>query len=875
MTAVMCDPAVTPVSTFSCSSGAYQYVDVRRFLGDAIYDRLPYAARILAENVLRNAGPETLSHGLRATQGAEWPLTIPRLILPDSSGIPVLMDLAALRSAVARRGGRSELVESLIPITLVVDHSLQVDVAGSKLAPQLNLEREYARNTERYRFLKWAQQAFAGIEIFPPGSGIIHQVHLERVAQVVCVDRTQPIPTAFPDLVLGGDSHTPMVNALGVLGWGVGGLEAEMAALGQPYPLAPPEFIGVELSGSLPDGVTTTDLALTITHLLRSHGVVGAFVEFFGPAVAQISVPDRATLANMAPEYGATTGFWPVDERTLDYLALTGRSPQHIDLVRAHAHAAGLFRRATAATPDYHRVIAFDLAKVGRSISGPSKPHILGEPAGLGQAFLSKAGPLKATTINEQTPDGAVAIAAITSCTNTANPAAMFTAALLARNALARGLRPRDWVKTSFAPGSRAVPAYLQSAGLLAPLEELGFHVIGYGCTTCGGKSGPLRPAAQSAIENGVRAAAVLSGNRNFDGRIHRLVAASFLTSPALVVAYAIAGSVLTDIETAPLGMDPSGEPVFLQDIWPARSDVEALEARYVTPDVFRQTVGLEGHAHAQWAQVAAPTGPLFDWDPASTYIVEPPFFADAGPFFAQSDIIEGARVLGMFEDGLTTDHLSPGGEIPADSPAGLYLQERGIKPADFNTYVGRRGNHHVLSRGAYANLRIRNKLTPDREGWWTRLFPSGEVTSFFDAAQTYKEVGTSLIVLAGKDFGSGSSRDWAAKGPALLGVGAVIAQSFERIHRSNLIGMGILPLIYEDGETADILGLCGDEEYAFAGIRDAIATRSAIRVAVKKANGEDLKFQVRLDIRSAPEARLLTCGGAFRATMASGIGNA
>ena len=847
-------------------------MDVRRFMGDAAYERLPFAARILAENIFRNSGSERLSDAFSLTGSDEWPLVIPRVILPDSSGIPVLMDLAALRSAVARRGGRSDLVESQIPITLVVDHSLQVDVAGSKFAGQVNLEREYARNSERYRFLKWAQKAFAGIDIFPPGSGIIHQVHLERVAQVVCLDRTQAIPLAFPDMVLGGDSHTPMVNAIGVLGWGVGGLEVEMAALGQPYPLAAPEFVGVELYGALAEGVTTTDLALTITHLLRSHSVVGAFVEFFGPIAAQFSAPDRATLANMAPEYGATTGFWPVDEQTLAYLALTGRSQQQIDLVRAHAIAAGLFRSAETTTPQYDRVVSLDVSKVKRSISGPSKPHNLGDVAGLKQAFLSKVGPMQESPPTdpnmESAPNGAVAIAAITSCTNTANPAAIFAAAVLARNALARGLKPPIWVKTSFAPGSRAVPSYLLRAGLLAPLESLGFHVIGYGCTTCGGKSGPLNTAAQKAIENGVRCTAVLSGNRNFDGRIHRLISASFLASPSLVVAYALAGSVLTDLEKDPLGVDADAQPVFLQDIWPSRREVEELVMRFVTPDLFNASAGLDEHAQAQWAQVAAPTGDLFEWDPDSTYIVEPPFFEDSGSCFAQLNNISGARVLGMFGDGFTTDHLSPGGEIPPESPAGQYLKEVGIKPADFNTYVGRRGNHHVLSRGAFANLRTRNKLMPDREGWWTQQFSDCAVTSFFDAAQGYRETGTPLIVIAGREFGSGSSRDWAAKGPALLGVGAVIAQSFERIHRSNLIGMGILPLIFAPGETAEQLGLTGDEEYTFTGIRYALETKNSISVAAKGPNGLEKMFRVYVDARTEPEVRMLMAGGAFQATL-------
>ena len=868
----MSEPASTAISTFSCTSGDYAYVDVQRLMGADAYDRLPYAARILAENVLRNAGAATLARSLTSAEASEWPLTIPRVILPDSSGIPVLMDLAALRSAVARRGGRSEAVESRIPITLVVDHSLQVDVAGEQQAPRRNLEREYARNAERYRFLKWAQQAFSGIDIFPPGSGIIHQVHLERVAQVVSLDRTRTTPLAFPDMVIGGDSHTPMINALGVLGWGVGGLEAEMAALGEPYPLARPEFVGVRLYGALPAGVTTTDLALTLTHRLRSHAVIGAFVEFFGPAVADFAVPDRATLANMAPEYGATCGFWPVDEQTLAYLALTGRAADQIDLVEAFAKAAGLFRDAHAPTPAYDRIIEIDLASVTRSISGPSKPHNLGRTEDLGGAFLAKVGPLgeaaPASGAQEAAPDGAIAIAAITSCTNTANPAAIFTAALLARNAAARGLKPPAWVKTSLAPGSRAVPAYLARAGLLDPLEALGFHVIGFGCTTCGGKSGPLKASAQKAVELGRRCAAILSGNRNFDGRIHRLISASFLTSPALVVAYALAGTVLTDIDKDPVATDAQGRPVHLRDLWPSREEVETFIAGYVTPDLFAATAGLDDDAQAQWAQVAAPTGALFAWDAASSYIVEPPFFEEEGPFFARHDTITGARVLGVFDDGLTTDHLSPGGESPPESPAGQYLQGLGIRPADFNSYVGRRGNHHVLSRGAYANLRIRNKLTPEREGWWTRRFPDGEIVSIFEAAQAYRKAGAPLLVIGGRDFGSGSSRDWAAKGPALLGVGAVIASSFERIHRSNLIGLGILPLLFDGDNTAEHLRLSGAEEYSLHGVRNAIETQGVIAVTARASTGAATAFKVRIDARTEAEVACLLAGGAFRATL-------
>jgi aconitate hydratase len=849
------------------------HIDVCSIMGADAYDRMPFVARALAENLLRAGAPQedilrTLAQRSAPAGTIELPLRIGRVILPDSSGVPVLMDLAALRSALSRRGRSPEIVRSQAPITLIVDHSLQVDVAGQSGAIAVNLDHEYARNGERYRFLKWAQQAFDGLEIYPPGSGIIHQVHLERVAMVACVEEGDDPALVYPDIVVGGDSHTPMVNALGVVGWGVGGLEAEMVALGEPYPLPNPEFVGIELCGELPVGVSTTDLALTITHLLRRHGVIGAFVEFFGPAAHAMSVPDRATLANMAPEYGATTAFWPIDEQTLAYLALTGRAPEHVDLVRAHAQSAGLFRHAGALEPHYDRVIRIELGAVSRSLAGPSKPHRLVDVAGLAGAFANTLGrpiELKAST---GIADGAIAIAAITSCTNTANPVAMITAGLIARNAAARGLRPAAYVKTSLAPGSRAVTGYLERAGLLQDLEALGFHVVGYGCTTCGGKSGPLTNDAVDAIADGRAMVAVLSGNRNFDGRIHRLISASFLASPGLVVAYALAGSVMGDLDVDPIASDCDGRDVYLRDLWPDPTEVEDIARRVLTPDLFGTESLLDEASSARWRAVDAPTGALFDWDPTSSYIVEPPFFEKKADGFGTLNEVSGARVLGMFEDGLTTDHVSPGGEIPHDSPAGRYLQAGGVAPVQFNTYVGRRGNHHVMVRGTYANLRLRNLLVPECEGWWTRRFPDGEVVSFFDAANDYKAKGVPLIVLAGRDFGSGSSRDWAAKGPALLGIGAVIAQSFERIHRSNLIGLGILPLLFADGQSVESLGLRGDELFSFTGIQSALASQGFIEANARGADGT-IEFQIMIDTRTKAEVNMLLASGVFRAALA------
>jgi aconitate hydratase len=865
--------------TFSASGKSYAFHDVRRAIGADSYRRLPYVARVLAENILRHLGRPGVTRELLDAladpsvmpDAVALPLHVPRVVLPDSSGIPVLMDLAALRSQVARDGGDPERVDVGVPIAFIVDHSLQVDAHASADAEAINLKREFERNGERYRFLKWAERVFKGLQVFPPGAGIIHQIHLEQVAAVTLIDQAQTPPVAYPDFTIGGDSHTPMVNALGVLGWGVGGIEIETVVLGEPYILPKPEFVGVRLDGVPAPGITMTDVALTLTELLRAAGVVGAFVEFFGPGAGGLTVPDRATIANMAPEYGATTGFWPVDEQTIAYLRLTGRSAEQVALVEAHARAAGLFRMAGAPDPVYDRTIPLDLGKIRRSVAGPGMPHIRQDTADVAESFRARAGkrPVDATTAADELPAGAIAIAAITSCTNTSNPHGMIRAGLLAQAAAERGLTSAPWVKTSLAPGSRAVTTYLERAGLLTSLEALGFHIVGYGCTTCAGKSGPLKPIAVKAVEQSGRTmAAVLSGNRNFDGRIHRLVGANYLCSPALVVAYALGGRITIDIDTDPVATDQRGTPVFLRDLWPDDAAVNAVVARVVTPDVFASTAQSSPLVQASWDAIEAPSGVLFQWDKVSTYIVEPPFFAEQSSGFATAQRVTGARVLGVFGNALTTDHISPGGEIPPDSPAGQYLQSIGIPPAGFNSYVGRRGNHHVMMRGTYGNLRSRNCMACDREGWWTRIYPEGDEVTIPEAAMRYRERNTPLIVLGGHDFGAGSSRDWAAKGPALLGVQAVIARSFERIHRSNLIGVGIVPLVLAREDSVETLGLDGSEEFCFEGIADGVAKRLPIGVSTRRQDGDSIRFEVRADVRSDAEADLLQRGGMFQACL-------
>ncbi|MDC7785613.1 aconitate hydratase AcnA [Rhodoplanes sp. TEM] len=850
---------------------------------------IPYAIRVLIENLERHrrAGHPGVVTGADVAAAVAWdrhrdrglPLHVERVILPDSSGLPVLLDLAALRDAVAARGGDPGRVEPVVPVDLVVDHSLQVDRAGAPDAMIANMRREYERNGERYRFLKWASGAFTSLRVFPPGTGIIHQVNLEFVAEVVRRRRHGDTVWAVPDFVIGGDSHTPMVNGIGVLGWGVGGIDAESAMLGAAYVLPCPEVVGVRLAGTRRPGVTTTDLALAVTERLRREKVVAAIVEYGGEAVDALTIPERATIANMAPEYGATAGYFPIDARTIDYLALTRPGRDLAGLVDAYARRNGLFREPGAAVPRYGRVIEIDIGAVGAAVAGPRRPQdrlelpaVAGDFARRLATPLAEGGFAKAATTaetaagtggagtDETITDGTVVLAAVTSCTNTSNPAVMLAAGLLARKARARGLTVPARVKTSLAPGSRVVTRYLERAGLLPDLEALGFHVIGYGCTTCGGKSGPLDPRVAAAIErDGPVAVAVLSGNRNFEGRIHRLVRANYIMSPPLVIAYALAGRIDRDLSREPIGQDADGRPVMLADIWPSADEIAAVMPHALDPDLFAAAYGGERPADPLWDDLAAPTGDRYGWDPASTYLIRPPFFDEEPPPLA--DRLDGVRVLGLFGDSLTTDHISPGGEIPADSPAGIYLRGQGIAPRDFNTYVARRCNHHVMARATFANLRIKNLLLPEREGWFTRHHPTGETVTFFEAASRYLAAGTPTVVLAGREYGTGSSRDWAAKGSALLGLRAVIAESYERIHRANLVGMGIVPLAFRDGEGWATLGLTGRETLTIDGLRAGVRTGAPVTVTARDGD-RTVTFTVTAQVLTESERRQIEGGG-------------
>ena len=808
--------------------------------------RMPRTLRVLAENLLwgmqqGTASPAHWEALLARRAGAEIAFMPARVLMQDFTGVPAIVDLAAMRDAAAARGADPEAIQPEIPVELVIDHSVQVDAFGAPEALDENMAREFARNAERYRFLKWGQQAFRGLVIVPPGRGIVHQVNLEKLARVVFVDGER----AYLDTVVGTDSHTTMVNALGVLGWGVGGIEAEAAMLGQPIAMALPKVVGVELVGRPRPGITATDIVLFITERLRRHGVVGKFVEFFGEGAARLALPDRATIANMAPEYGATCGFFAIDEETLAYLALTGRSEDALACVRAHAEAQGLWGLRYEADFDEHIVI--DLAEIAPALAGPKRPQDrveLGRVKDSAKTAIAAvhAAPRRARVqaLDAELEDGAVVIAAITSCTNTSNPALLLAAGLLAKKAHARGLRPKPWVKTSLAPGSRAVTHFLAEAGLLEPLVALGFAVVGYGCTTCIGNSGPLPdPVAEAIRKHDLAVAAVLSGNRNFEGRVHPLVRLNYLASPPLVVAYALAGSVLINLEEEPLGSDAQGRPVFLRDIWPAPEEVaSAMQA--VRREHFQKAWADLLAGDARWQALNAPTGARYAWDAASTYIRRPPFF-EAPP--RREEEITGARALVVLGDSVTTDHISPAGAIPKDSPAGRYLLAHGVAPEDFNSYGARRGNHEVMMRGTFANIRLKNLLVPDAEGGITLHLPAGERMSVFEAAMRYQEEGVPVIVIAGKEYGTGSSRDWAAKGPALLGVRAVLAESFERIHRSNLVGMGILPLEFMPGEGREALGLTGRERFTIRGIR-----RGAKQVEVETDTGKRFFARVRID---------------------------
>lgn len=881
---------------------------------------IPYVIRVLIENLLRHREwGEPISEGetdalwhWQTHRGADLPLHVSRVILPDSSGLPVLLDLAALRDALTEAGGDATQVDVRIPVDLIVDHSLQVDNWGDSGSIGRNLQKEFQRNDERYRFLKWAQQAYRGLRVFPPGTGIIHQINLEYIASVVTSKEVDGRRWAYPDFVIGGDSHTPMVNALGVLGWGVGGIDAEAAMLGHAYTFPIPEVVGVRLIGEIQPPAMTTDLVLLVTETLREADVAGTMVEYFGPAVASLTVPERATLSNMAPEYGATCGFFPIDQRTLHYLRTSGRDDAHVALVERYAEHCKLFRNE-ARTPAYSRVIEIDLRDAVPSLAGPRRPQdrialprvradfnarlrLAAQDGGFATSAAENRPPppfpaVVDTGNTETLAHGAIVIAALTSCTNTSNPSVMLAAGLLAKHAIERGLTPPSWVKRSLAPGSRVVTRYLEQSGLLAPLEALGFYLVGYGCTTCGGKSGPLdEHVAAEITSKKLVVAAVLSGNRNFEGRIHKLVRANYIGAPPLVVAYALAGRIDFDFEREPLGRDASGLDVYLKDIWPEQHEIDALLPLAANRALFAQTYSPGDLDSEIWNTLPAPQGHHFAWDPASLYLVQPPFFSDAltqiqaraksdtsGPGVSAngahangqtnsalgqlSEALRGARVLALFGDSLTTDHISPGGEIPQETPAGRYLMDAGVAAKDFNTYVARRCNHHVMARATFANIRVRNLLAPGSEGGITRHFPSDKTMSIFDAANAYRRDGVATIVLAGKEYGTGSSRDWAAKGSALLGVRAIIAESYERIHRANLIGMGIVPFLFAPGQSWKALGLDGTESFRFEGLEDAVMNGGTVDVTASGNNG-DVRFVLRPAVLTSAERHLLANGG-------------
>lgn len=889
-------------------------------------DALPYSIRVLLESCLRNCdGYEVMEDDVKAL--ASWNAAAPskveipfkpaRVVLQDFTGVPCVVDLAAMRSAMKRLGGDPKKINPLVPVDLVIDHSVQVDYFNSPDALEMNIEMEFARNRERYEFLRWGQEAFNNFRVVPPGTGIVHQVNLEYLAKVVFLGTDQFGDVAFPDSLVGTDSHTTMIDGLGVVGWGVGGIEAEGVMLGQPIYMLLPEVVGFELTGELPAGATATDLVLTVTEMLRREKVVGKFVEFFGSGVSSMALADRATIGNMAPEYGATMGFFPVDDQTLRYLRQTGRTKDEVTLVERYTKEQGLFRSDRAAVPTFTKVVRLDLSTVEPSLAGPKRPQdrvaltamksawraalasVYNKPAPNGtpegrwegegghEVVPASAAALEATPAtppadpgfsgvqvdwNNQrfrVKHGDVVIAAITSCTNTSNPSVMVAAGLLARKAAKLGLAPPPYVKTSLAPGSRVVTDYLRKADLEKDLEKVGFYTVGYGCTTCIGNSGPLpEPISEAIKKNDLVVAGVLSGNRNFEGRINPDVKANYLASPPLVVAYALAGTTDIDFAREPIGTDRDGEQVYLKDIWPTRAEVQEVVDSCVLPKMFEEQYGDIWHKNPKWNEIRTSTGELYDWDESSTYIQEPPFLVDLASEPGPIEAIQGARCLAAFGDSVTTDHISPAGSIAKDSPAGRYLVEHGVEPRDFNSYGSRRGNDRVMARGTFANIRIRNLLAPGTEGGVTRHMPEGAVMSIYDAAMKYKAEGVPLVILAGQEYGSGSSRDWAAKGPFLQNVKAVLAVSFERIHRSNLVMMGILPLEFEEGATWQSLGLTGEEVFAIPSLDDRLKPSQKIKVIAKPLNGSPIEFSAKVRIDTLVELDYYKNGGILQTVL-------
>jgi len=914
MTPAKRDPfgARKQLDTASGSLGLYR-LDALADAGVADLDKIPMTVKVLLENLLRSAGTGfateddvvNLAHwGQKPLEDREFAFVPSRVILQDFTGVPAVVDLAAMRSAMAREGGDPAKVDPLVPVDLVVDHSVQVDAFGTEAAFARNVQLEYERNHERYSLLRWAQQAFAGFSVVPPGMGIVHQVNLEYLARVVRTISDEG-DVAIPDTLVGTDSHTPMVNGLSCLGWGVGGIEAEAAVLGQPLPLVTPKVVGFGFTGALQPGVTATDLVLTVTEMLRKYGVVGKFVEFYGHGLSNLGVADRATISNMSPEFGATASLYPIDEQTLEYMRLTGRDAALIDLVERYAKEQSMWRTDDTPDPEFTETLQLDLSTVEPSLAGPRRPQDrvtlpgvwqsftdvysndldkvvtldLGDwegegglPAGGQRASDAQADAIENDSANrDETCDlrnGSVVIAAITSCTNTSNPSVMLGAGLLARKAVERGLRSKPWVKTSMGPGSRVVTGYLEGSGLMRDLEALGFHVVGYGCTTCIGNSGPLPdPIAHAIDEHDLAVVSVLSGNRNFEGRIHPQVKASYLASPPLVVAYALAGHANIDLSKDPIGTDSDGNDIFLADLWPKPEEIqEAMES--VSSELFSTEYAKVFEGTEDWKQLPSPTGQLYEWDPDSTYVQEPPFFVDLGPEPGPVEDISGARALALVGDSVTTDHISPAGSISPKSPAGQYLQSKDVAIKDFNSYGSRRGNHEVMMRGTFANIRFRNQIADGKEGGWSRYLGTdgpGDVEPIYDVAMRYQEEGTPTIIIAGKEYGSGSSRDWAAKGPRLLGVEAAIAESFERIHRSNLVGMGVLPLQFTGGENAETLGLTGHEVFDIGGIAEGLEPHAELEVVARSDDGGEKRFTVECRIDSEVELDYYRHGGVLQ----------
>jgi aconitate hydratase len=870
-------------SSLSTSGGNFDYYKLQTLedAGIANLSKLPVSIRIVLENALRHSDQSVASEAdvktvaswsPTATPPGEVPYMPGRVLLQDFTGVPAVVDLAAMRSAMADRGADPGRINPVVRSDMVIDHSVQVDYFATEGALEMNIDREFERNQERYQLLKWAQGAFNNLNVIPPGVGIVHQVNLEYLAPVVMTGEHAGGPVAYPDTCIGTDSHTTMINGLGVLGWGVGGIEAEAVMLAQPYYMLVPEVVGMKLTGELPEGTTATDLVLTITQILRAAGVVEKFVEFYGPGLDSLPLADRATMSNMAPEYGATCGLFPVDDQTLRYLRTSGRSADQIDLVERYYKEQGLFRTANTPDAEYTKSLEFDLSSVEPSLAGPKRPQDRLTLSQISSNFKEtfadtpSGGKPASISINDkdvEVGDGSVVIAAITSCTNTSNPSVMMGAGLLARNAVSKGLISKPWVKTSMAPGSQVVTGYLENSGLISDLEKLGFGVVGYGCTTCIGNSGPLPPPVAEAVDDHeLVSAAVVSGNRNFEGRIHPQVQANYLASPMLVVAYALAGTVDIDLSNDPVSVDSDGSDVFLKDIWPSQNEIAEEIANSVSAELFNEKYGAVFEGGEKWDAISASTGTLFDWDLGSTYVQRVSFFDDMTVDPEPLSDINGARVLVSFADSVTTDHISPAGSIPPTAPSGQFLMAGDVPRRDFNSYGSRRGNHEVMVRGTFGNIRLRNQLTPERTGDWTSHLPDGEEMRIFEASEKYRDEGVPLIVLAGKEYGTGSSRDWAAKGPKLLGVRAVIAESFERIHRSNLVGMGVLPLQYINGQSAVSLGLTGTESFDFSGIADGLVPGQMVKVTAASDDGNVIEFEALVRIDTPVEVDYYQHGG-------------